>query len=95
MPISSRADMIATFRRLALEVGATIMDVYDRGEIDVRTKADASPVTEADEAADRLISKGLRAAFPDLPLVTEEQAATHALRARTFLIVDPLDGTKE
>ena len=47
------------------------------------------------EAADALISAGLRAAFPDLVLITEEQAASHAQRASTFLIVDPLDGTKE
>ena len=52
-------------------------------------------MTEADEAADALISAGLRAAFPDLVLITEEQAASHALSASTFLIVDPLDGTKE
>src|SRR5690606_34303320 len=37
----------------------------------------------------------LRAAFPDVTLITEEQAASHALSAKTFLIVDPLDGTKE
>ena len=42
----------------------------------VEAKADASPVTEADLAADRIISAGLREAFPDVPLVTEEQAAT-------------------
>jgi 3'(2'), 5'-bisphosphate nucleotidase len=52
-------------------------------------------VTEADEAADALISAGLRAVFPDVVLITEEQADSHALQARTFLIVDPLDGTKE
>jgi len=61
----------------------------------VKAKGDASPVTEADEAADALISAGLRAAFPDVVLITEEQAASHALTAKTFLIVDPLDGTKE
>ena len=61
----------------------------------MRAKGDASPVTEADEAADALISAGLRAAFPDVPLITEEQAESHAQTARTFLIVDPLDGTKE
>lgn len=71
------------------------MRVYEREEMDVRAKDDASPVTEADEAADRLISAGLRAEFPGLPLVTEEQASTHDLDVRTFLIVDPLDGTKE
>ncbi|MEL6914293.1 MAG: 3'(2'),5'-bisphosphate nucleotidase CysQ [Pseudomonadota bacterium] len=82
-------------RRLALEAGAKIMEIYGARDFDVKVKSDASPVTEADEAADALISAGLRAAFPDITLVTEEQAATHAERARTFLIVDPLDGTKE
>ncbi len=82
-------------RRLALEAGDAIMDIYDRPDVAVRTKSDDSPVTEADEAADALISAGLRAAFPDMPLVTEEQADSHGVSARTFLIVDPLDGTKE
>lgn len=83
------------FRTLALEAGAAIMEVYSRPDFETRHKADASPVTEADEAADALISAGLRAAFPDLLLVTEEQAATHGAHAERFLIVDPLDGTKE
>ena len=87
--------LVRVMRRLAIEAGAAILEVYGRGEVEARAKADASPVTEADEAADALISAGLRAEFPDLPLVTEEQAATHAERAATFLIVDPLDGTME
>ncbi len=95
MPISARNDLITTFRRLAIEAGDVIMKVYESDDFDVRSKSDSSPVTEADEAADRVISDGLRAAFPDLPLVTEEQSATHNLDVSTFLIVDPLDGTKE
>ena len=87
--------LVETLRRLALLAGRRIMDVYDSPDFAVKLKGDQSPVTEADEAADALISDGLRAAFPDLPLVTEEQAESHALSARTFLIVDPLDGTKE
>lgn len=82
-------------RRLALEAGAKIMEIYAAPEFEVRAKSDNSPVTEADEAADAIISAGLRAAFPDIALVTEEQAATHAAQGKTFLIVDPLDGTKE
>ncbi|TRD22697.1 3'(2'),5'-bisphosphate nucleotidase CysQ [Palleronia caenipelagi] len=82
-------------RKLALEGGAAIMEIYDQSDIEVRDKADDSPVTQADEAADRLISAGLRAAFPDVPLVTEEQAESHDQQVETFLIVDPLDGTKE
>ncbi len=87
--------LLHEMRRLALAAGARIMDIYGADDMGVRAKSDASPVTEADEAADALISAGLRAAFPDIALITEEQAASHAQRARTFLIVDPLDGTKE
>ncbi len=60
-----------------------------------KSKSDDSPVTAADEAADAMISAGLRAAFPDVMLVTEEQADSHSATGDTFLIVDPLDGTKE
>ena len=87
--------LIPIFRRLALEAGDRIMAVYNGPDFAVKVKSDTSPVTEADEAADEIISVGLRAAYPDLVLITEEQAASHALTASTFLIVDPLDGTKE
>ncbi|MCL3881431.1 3'(2'),5'-bisphosphate nucleotidase CysQ [Marivita sp. GX14005] len=87
--------LMQVMRRLALKAGDEIMKVYQTDDLDVRSKSDASPVTEADEAADTLISAGLRAAFPDVALVTEEQSDTHDLDVRDFLIVDPLDGTKE
>lgn len=83
------------FRRLALEAGDKIMEIYNSDSFEVKVKSDDSPVTEADEAADALISDGLRAAFPDVLLVTEEQADSHRQQADTFIIVDPLDGTKE
>lgn len=88
-------ELVPLFRRLALQAGDRIMQVYSGPDFEVRAKGDASPVTEADMAADAVISAGLRAAFPEVPLITEEQAASHALTARTFFIVDPLDGTKE
>lgn len=84
-----------TMRVLAIEAGAKIMEIYESDDFDVQLKSDDSPVTVADEAADVLISAGLRAAFPDVALVTEEQAESHNLQETTFLIVDPLDGTKE
>lgn len=87
--------LTTTMRRLALEAGDVIMDIYDSPDFDIRSKSDDSPVTAADDAADALISAGLRAAFPDVALVTEEQSATHTETSNTFLIVDPLDGTKE
>ena len=83
------------FRKLALAAGKVIMEVHGRPDFEARSKSDNSPVTEADEAADAVIAAGLTAAFPDIALVTEEQAASHDLSATRFLIVDPLDGTKE
>ena len=87
--------LTVVMRRLAIEAGTRIMQIYDAEDFEVKVKSDASPVTEADEAADALISAGLREAFPDVTLVTEEQAASHTAQADRFLIVDPLDGTKE
>lgn len=88
-------EFVTQARRLALAAGDKIMEIYNSNTFDVKVKSDESPVTEADEAADAIIAAGLRAAFPDVALVTEEQAASHAERNSTFLIVDPLDGTKE
>ncbi len=82
-------------RRLALEAGDRIMEIYDSADFEVQAKSDDSPVTAADEAADALISEGLAEAFPQVALVTEEQAASQRQEVSSFLIVDPLDGTKE
>ncbi|WP_439148792.1 3'(2'),5'-bisphosphate nucleotidase CysQ [Sulfitobacter sp.] len=87
--------LVTVMRRLSLEAGDKIMEIYGSDDFEVKTKSDESPVTIADEAADKIISDGLRAAFPDVMLVTEEQSDTHSARGDTFLIVDPLDGTKE
>ncbi|TVP71269.1 MAG: 3'(2'),5'-bisphosphate nucleotidase [Rhodobacteraceae bacterium] len=89
------AEVARVTRRLAIEAGEAILAVYERPDFDVRFKGDDSPLTEADEAADRVISAGLRAAFPNVALVTEEQAESHEVEAAQFFIVDPLDGTKE
>ena len=87
--------LMPVIRRLAIKGGEAIMKIYARDDFGVRSKSDASPVTEADEAADAIIREGLTSAFPDMVVVTEEAAATHTQKADTFLIVDPLDGTKE
>lgn len=91
----SNVKIISEIRRLSILAGAEIMKIYDGPDFDVRLKADDSPVTAADEAADKLIFAGLRAAFPDIAIVTEEQSDSHEVTADRFFIVDPLDGTKE
>jgi 3'(2'), 5'-bisphosphate nucleotidase len=83
-------------RQLALDAGAEIMRIY-ASAFDVEHKADASPVTAADHAADRVIVDGLSAHAPHIPIVTEERADTHALDdpEAPFFLIDPLDGTRE
>ncbi|WGI22072.1 3'(2'),5'-bisphosphate nucleotidase CysQ [Amylibacter sp. IMCC11727] len=91
----NKSEIYTVIRKLAIEAGEKIMDIYDADDFEVKSKSDESPVTIADETADAHISAGLRAAFPEAALVTEEQSATHAETSNTFFIVDPLDGTKE
>ncbi|MBI2255298.1 MAG: 3'(2'),5'-bisphosphate nucleotidase CysQ [Proteobacteria bacterium] len=81
----------------AYEAGAAIMKVYG-SDFSAARKADHSPVTEADVAAEKLILAALRKCAPTIPVVAEEQAAAEGVPdhvARRFFLVDPLDGTKE
>jgi 3'(2'), 5'-bisphosphate nucleotidase len=81
----------------AYEGGAAIMAVY-AGDFATDRKADKSPVTAADVAAEKLILAALADCAPAIPVVAEEQAAAEGLPqqvGRRFFLVDPLDGTKE
>jgi 3'(2'), 5'-bisphosphate nucleotidase len=81
---------------VAQAAGLEIMDVYGRGDAQSWTKADDSPLTQADLRADAAIEKGLQQAFPGIPIWSEEgQARTAATSPSEFFLVDPLDGTKE
>ena len=89
--------MLEIFERIAIAAGGLIMDVY-RGEIDVSLKDDMSPVTEADQRAETFIIGELKKHFPHIAIIAEEQAAAGNLpvfKGGTFILVDPLDGTKE
>ncbi len=86
-----------TLCALALEAGAAAMEVYAR-DFTAQTKADASPVTEADEIGEKIILAGLAAFAPDTPVLAEESAAAGRIPdplGDRFFLVDPLDGTKE
>lgn len=95
-PQMDDASLLSLAADLAKQAGATILAIRARG-FDTEHKSDASPVTEADRAAEALIAAGLRRATPDIPVVAEEEIAGGHLpdRADTFWLVDPLDGTKE
>jgi 3'(2'), 5'-bisphosphate nucleotidase len=77
--------------------GVAILDIY-RQDFSVRHKADASPVTRADEQAEAIIEEQLAAAARDIPIIAEERCAAQGLPSAApprFWLVDPLDGTKE
>jgi 3'(2'), 5'-bisphosphate nucleotidase len=65
------------------------------GGLKTRAKADASPVTLADEASEAVILEGLARTLPGVPVVSEEAGAPPELTGGVFALVDPLDGTRE
>ena len=69
-----------------------IRSLYQRN-LQVTTKADQSPVTEADVRAEQAIHEVLRAHFPDYGFYGEE-TGQHNLDAESLWLVDPIDGTK-
>lgn len=89
--------LMARLRLLALEAGAAIIKVASSASADSWDKADGSPVTEADHAAERVILQGLKAIDERITIVSEEAfAAGYRPEAEeTFWLVDPLDGTRE
>ena len=89
-------DLLHLAAGLAQQAGAVILAVRARGFETLR-KADRSPVTEADHAAEALILRGLRAAAPGIPVIAEEEIeAGHVHAAGSeYWLVDPLDGTRE
>jgi 3'(2'), 5'-bisphosphate nucleotidase len=88
--------MLESLIYTAQRAGGAIMSVYASG-FAVRDKADASPVTIADEAAEKIILADLAELAPDIPVVAEEAVAGGQVPtvADRFFLVDPLDGTKE
>ena len=90
-------EILAVFERAALSAGRAILEVYEKGAT-VSLKADASPVTEADERAEAVILAILAEALPHIPVVAEESVAAGRvpdISGGPFILVDPLDGTKE
>lgn len=81
---------------IALAPGPAVMEIYAK-ETAVTEKADGSPVTLADQRAEAIICARLARLLPRTPVVAEEMTAAgrKIAVADRFLLVDPLDGTKE
>lgn len=87
-------EQLQTLCAIAEAAGREIMAVY-AGEFSAWEKADASPLTEADLRADKVIRESLETAFPGVFILSEESSSGELAPTDTFFLVDPLDGTKE
>ncbi|HEY0939109.1 MAG TPA: 3'(2'),5'-bisphosphate nucleotidase CysQ [Steroidobacter sp.] len=93
----TQADLSAQVVKLAQRAGDAILSVYSE-QFDVINKGDRSPLTLADLRSHEIISQGLRALTPDLPVLSEEASDISFDQRRhwtRYWLVDPLDGTKE
>ena len=93
---AARDALLEGFVTAARDAGAAIWDIF-QSDFAVLTKTDESPVTAADTAAEAIILKALARLIPDVPVVAEEEVAAGRMPevGERFLLVDPLDGTKE
>ena len=92
----ARSVLLEAMVAAAVEAGRAAHEIYLAG-FEVQRKADHSPVTQADHAAEAIILERLRQAAPHVPIVAEEEVAAGRLPdfGSEFFLVDPLDGTKE
>jgi len=90
-------DLAEALLPVAIKAGQAILAVRRRGSAGVEWKADSSPVTEADRAAEAVIAAALAEIAPGVPVIAEEAAYEGRVPATgiEFFLVDPLDGTRE
>ncbi|MEA1943254.1 MAG: 3'(2'),5'-bisphosphate nucleotidase CysQ [Pseudomonadota bacterium] len=97
MPLPADRNALAfEFARICSLAAIKVMEVYN-SDFDARGKADRSPVTDADELAEAIILEELEKLVPGVPVLAEESFSA-GLRPKTdsaFILVDPVDGTKE
>ncbi|HSX05441.1 MAG TPA: 3'(2'),5'-bisphosphate nucleotidase CysQ [Candidatus Saccharimonadales bacterium] len=80
---------------LVREADKAIMEIYAAHSAVVTTKADNSPITQADVASHHILIKGLARLFPGVPVISEEGDEREQIAATTFWLIDPIDGTRE
>lgn len=88
-------DLISKVIKISVNAGETILEWYVKDTVPQKNKSDDSPLTMADEDANRVIIDGLKR-ISDLPIISEESLVDFEVRQHwgDFWLVDPLDGTK-
>jgi len=94
---SSRLGTLLEEVGLLVRRAGEAIEAVREGPVDAEEKADGSPVTRADRAAEAVLGEGLRALLPGVAVVSEEGDVEAAVAGAgsTYWLVDPLDGTKE
>lgn len=85
-------------KKIAFTAGEEILKVYNSDDFEVALKSDRSPLTLADRKSHQSIAEGLKAEFPEYPIISEEgniPSFEERKSWNSFWLVDPLDGTKE
>lgn len=90
--------LLEPVKAAAKEAGATLWQLYQSGDFQQQQKADQSPVTSADLAANRIIIERLSELTPDIPIISEESKLAPLIQRQhwpRYWLIDPMDGTQE
>lgn len=90
--------LIAQLIEISKEASKEICRIYDQKKPEIHLKGDLSPLTQADTRSHQIITAGLKALTPDVPILSEEALIPPFAERKhwtTYWCVDPLDGTKE
>jgi len=90
--------LVSSIVGIANDAGLKILELYDSADLDVSSKQDNTPLTEADLAANQVIIDKLNEIKPSFPILTEESCGVSFDERHewsTYWLVDPLDGTRE
>ena len=82
------------FREAATKASKVINDIYSTN-FETELKSDNTPITKADIESNKIILKILRKQFPSIPIISEEEKYNKNRVYNEFILIDPLDGTKE
>ncbi len=95
--IISNIEYLKELINLMEQASNAIIEIYNDSSNEVEFKANKTPVTKADLAANKILTDGLKKLFPEIPIVSEEDETSfnNSRNLSTFWIIDPLDGTKE
>ena len=90
-------NLLKEIELIARDAGKVMMEIYQK-DFEIYEKSDASPLTEADLAANDVIKNGLANLKIGYPILSEESSDipwSSRQKWNTYWLVDPLDGTKE